>query len=125
MRFELGDKLIENEGQAAALCDEEYQALIHKAKDSGGKNTWRAAKMACLEAILMQYAHETNYSADGMSISLNDRYKRFKDLLDQLKSAVQVPSVSPQALGICAANGGHYFRLGMHDHPGLLTEGRR
>ena len=78
MRFELGDTVVDMEGISSPLCDEEYQAIIGKY----GTN-WRMAKYRCLEAIVMKLSYEVNTSVGGLSYSLDERYKRWKELLEQ------------------------------------------
>lgn len=81
MRFELGDTVVDMEGISSPLCDEEYDAIIEK---YGGKS-WRKAKIQCLEAIVMKLSYEVNTSVVGLSYSLNDRYERWKKMLDEAK----------------------------------------
>lgn len=80
MRFELGDTVVDMEGIASPLCDEEYIAII----GAYGKS-WRTAKFKCLEAIMMKMSYEVNTSIDGLSYSLDERYKRWKDMYDDAK----------------------------------------
>lgn len=82
MRFELGDTVVDMEGITSPLCDEEYQAII------AGNKSWRVAKLRCLEAIVMKLAYEVNTSVGGLSYSLNDRYERWKKMLDEEKKVV-------------------------------------
>lgn len=80
MRFELGDTVVDMEGVSSPLCDEEYQAIIGKY----GSN-WRLAKIHCLEAIVMKLSYEVDTSIGGLSYSLNQRYERWKKLLEEDK----------------------------------------
>ena len=80
MRFELGDTVVDMEGTASPLCDEEYGAIIGKY----GSN-WRLAKLKCLEAIVMKMSYEVNTSVGGLSYSLDQRYERWKKLLEEDK----------------------------------------
>jgi len=80
MRFELGDTVVDIDGMASPLCDEEYAAII----DKYGKN-WRMAKFKCLEAICMKLSYEVNTSVGGLSYSLSERYNRFKAMRDEAK----------------------------------------
>lgn len=116
MRFELGDTFVDDEGQSCALCDEEYTVLINKAINVE-KQGWSHAKLYCLQGMLMQFAHETNYSADGMSVSLASRYDKWKELYYQLQRSLAVPTANKSIIGKNASDGGHYFYTGMHDNP--------
>lgn len=117
MRFELGDTIIEGEGITSALCNEEYQAMIET------HSSWKKAKLACLEAILMRFSYEVNTSTDGLSYSLSDRYDRWKAMYEEYKKKchVPVPRVNPQALNgpRGKAGGPSYF------YPDLLTNPRK
>lgn len=79
MRFELGDTVVDMGGIASPLCDEEYAAIIDKYKN------WRLAKLKCLEAIVMKMSYEVNTSVGGLSYSLDQRYERWKKLLEEDK----------------------------------------
>lgn len=79
MRFELGDTVVDMEGTASPLCDEEYAAILSKYKN------WRMAKLKCLEAIVMKMSYEVNTSIGGLSYSLDQRYERWKKLLEEDK----------------------------------------
>lgn len=117
MRFELGDTIIEGEGITSALCDEEYQAMINANK------SWKKAKLACLEAIVMRLSFEVNTSTDGLSYSLSDRFERWKAMYDSHKKKCRaaVPIANPQALNgpRGKAGGPSYF------HTDLLTNPRK
>lgn len=92
MRFELGDTVVDLGEITSPLCDEEYRAIIEKY----GEN-WRAAKIKCLEAIVMKLSYEVNTSLDGLSYSLSERYERWKAILGEEKkkatAAASVPRV--------------------------------
>ena len=79
MRFELGDTVVDMAGIASPLCDEEYAAILDKYKN------WRLAKLKCLEAIVMKMSYEVNTSVGGLSYSLDQRYERWKKLLEEDK----------------------------------------
>jgi hypothetical protein len=79
MRFELGDTVVDMAGIASPLCDEEYAAILGKYKN------WRMAKLKCLEAIVMKMSYEVNTSVGGLSYSLDQRYERWKKLLEEDK----------------------------------------
>lgn len=81
MRFELGDTVVDMEGISSPLCDEEYNAIIAKY----ASQSWRVAKLHCLEAIVMNLAYEVNTSVGGLSYSLDQRYERWKKLLEEEK----------------------------------------
>lgn len=81
MRFELGDTVVDMEGVASPLCDEEYSAIIAKY----GRRKWRIAKLTCLEAIVMKFAYEVNTSVGGLSYSLDSRFERWKKMLEEEK----------------------------------------
>lgn len=84
MRFELGDTVVDMGGISAVLCDEEYNAIIEK---YAAKN-WRKAKLMCLEAIVMKLSYEVNTSVGGLSYSLDQRFERWKKMLEQEKKIV-------------------------------------
>lgn len=111
MRLQLGDTLVDGGGETCVLCDEEYTALISEAR------SWRQAKIACLKAILAKLAYEVNYSADGLSFSLSDRYQRFADMLKAESKGLQLPAANPASLGKGRLDGGHYFYAGMLNNP--------
>ena len=91
MRFELGDTVLDLGPITSPLCDEEYNAILAK----HGK--WRTAKIRCLEAIVMKLAYEVNTSLDGLSYSLNDRYNRWRKMLDDEKKAASLLANAPRA----------------------------
>lgn len=82
MRFELGDTVVDMEGVSSPLCDEEYAAIIAKYQK------WRLAKLHCLEAIVMKLSYEVDTSVGGLSYSLNQRYERWKKLLEEDRKIV-------------------------------------
>lgn len=92
MRFELGDTVTDLEGIASPLCDEEYNAILAKY----GKN-WRAAKIKCLEGIVMKMSYEVNTSLDGLSYSLAERFNRWKKMLDDEKKSASAVAGVPRA----------------------------
>lgn len=92
MRFELGDTVVDMEGIASPLCDEEYIAII----TTYGKS-WRTAKFKCLEAIMMKMSYEVNTSIDGLSYSLDQRYERWKKLYDEAKKEQAALAGVPRA----------------------------
>lgn len=94
MRFELGDTTFAPGELTGALCDEEYAAII------GQNANFKRAKVKCLEAILMRFAHQVNVSIDGLSYSFAERVKVWQDLLKQAKTeaCTGVPTADPLAL---------------------------
>ena len=112
MRLELGDTIFAPGELTAALCDEEYTAII------GSNKRWGRAKLKCLEAILMKYSHQTNVSIDGLSYSFSDRVKMWRDLWEQARKAdsLGVPTANPLALN-GNLGGGPYFYNDMMRNP--------
>ena len=92
MRFELGDTVVDMDGIASPLCDEEYAAIIGKYPKS-----WRLAKFRCLEAIMMKMAYEVDTSVGGLSYSLNQRFQRWKELFEEDKKLLAGISGVPVA----------------------------
>lgn len=115
MRFELQDTAVEGGAETCVLCDEEYTALIDKVTGEG--RGFRYAKYKCLEAIMMKFAYEVDFSAGGMSLSMSQRYDRWKALWLRMQSEFQQITANPEALGRNRLDGGHYFYAGMNDNP--------
>ena len=92
MRFELGDTVVDMGGISAALCDEEYQAII----DQHGKS-WRKAKCFCLRAIVMKLSFEVDTRVDGLSYSLSQRYDRWKKMLEEAEAELKALNSLPIA----------------------------
>lgn len=94
MRLELGDTTFAPGELTAALCDEEYDAILKSNKK------WRKAKLKCLEAILMKFSHQVNTSIDGVSYSFSDRVKFWKELYDEERknADIPIPRVDPASL---------------------------
>ena len=115
MRFELGDTVVDMGGISSPLCDEEYDAIIQKYGDN-----WKRARYQCLKAIVMKLSYEVNTSVGGLSYSLSDRYKRWKEMLDEakkdLKAASSVPRVGNEA-SLMPHGGTPYFYNDMHTNP--------
>lgn len=110
MRFELGDTVVEGEGQAAALSDEEYEAVL-----AAYPGRWKRAKLALVESLMRRFSYEVDEKVGPLSLSLRQRYESWQAMYDQLKKEVTnmtVPSANPAAI-----NGGHYFREGIHNNP--------
>lgn len=94
MRLELGDTTFAPGELTAALCDEEYAAIIGQTK------SWKRAKVKCLEAIVMRFAHQVNVSIDGLSYSFAERVKIWRELLKEAKTeaCTGVPTANPLSL---------------------------
>lgn len=109
MRLELGDTTFAPGELTAALCDEEYRCIIEDSK------SWNRAKLRCLDAILMKFAHQVNFSVDGVSYSFAQRVDFWKKLKDDLKkeTKVTVPTVNPSALN-GRLGGSPYFHEDLH-----------
>ena len=110
MRFELGDTITEGEGQAAALSDEEYEAIL-----ATYPGRWKRAKLALIESIMRRFSYEVDEKVGPLSLSLRQRYENWKVMHDQLKkeiASMTVPSANPSAI-----DGGHYFYEGIHNNP--------
>lgn len=112
MRFELGDTTFAPGELTAALCDEEYSAMIAE------YSSWKKAKLKCLEAILMRFAHQVNVSVDGLSYSFADRVQFWKSLYDEEKKTASkgVPTANPLALN-GHLGGQPYFYNDLHANP--------
>lgn len=104
MRFELGDTVIDMEGISSPLCDEEYSAIIA----NYGEN-WRRAKLKCLEAIVMKLSYEVTTSIDGLSYSLDQRYERWKKMLEEAKKEIKATSSLPRVGDSSSMDGTPYF----------------
>ena len=109
MRFELGDTMVEGEGETCALSDEEYTAII-----AMYHNKWRKAKLALLSSIMYGFMYEVDTKVGPLSLSLRQRAEAWKAMYDELKAEdamMAVPSAHPQAI-----SPQHYFYEGMHDN---------
>lgn len=110
MRFELGDTEVGGEGQAAALSDEEYEAVLN-----AYPSKWRKAKLALVESIMRRFSFEVDEKVGPMSLSLRQRYEDWKAMYDQIKAEIAgctVPSANTAAI-----SGSHYFYEGIHNNP--------
>lgn len=109
MRLELGDTIFNPGELTAALCDEEYIALIESSR------TWNQAKAKCLKAIVMRFAHQVNVSIDGISYSFQERLDVWKQMYKEAKieASTGVPTANPKAL-IGREGGPPYFYNNMH-----------
>lgn len=84
MRFELGDTVFNPGELTAALCDEEYDAILTENK------RWKRAKVKCLEAIVMKFSHQVNVNIDGLSYSFSDRLTAWREMLAEAKCDANV-----------------------------------
>lgn len=109
MRLELGDTTFNPGELTAALCDEEYIAIL------GSTKNWKKAKVKCLEAIVMRFAHQVNVSIDGISYSFKDRIDLWREMLKQAKieASTGTPTANPKAL-IGKEGGEPYFYNDLH-----------
>ena len=116
MRLELGDTTFNPGELTAALCDEEYLAIL--ADNPKTPRSWKKAKIRCLKAILMKYSHQTTMSVSGLSYNFSDRVRVWREMLEEeeKKSSCAVPSISSK--GLSDAAGGTYFYTDMHANPG-------
>lgn len=112
MRLELGDTTFAPGELTAALSDEEYKYII------GSTKSWKKAKMRCLDAILMRFAHQVDFSMDGLSYSFSQRVDFWKQLRDEMRktSSNAVPTANPLALN-GHIGGEPYFHNDMHANP--------
>lgn len=111
MRLELGDTTFAPGELTAALCNEEYETIIKNTKG------WKKAKLRCLDAILMKFAHQVNVSVDGLSYSFSQRVDFWKELKSELKkeASTAVPKADPRALN-GRTGGPPYFYEDMHSN---------
>ena len=91
MRFELGDTVVDMGGLSSPLCDEEYDAIISK-----HGSDWKKARFLCLKAIVMKLSYEVDTSVGGLSYSLSERYKRWKEMLDEEKKGIKATNSVPR-----------------------------
>lgn len=108
MRFEIGDVYVDDSANTSLLSDEEYVAIIESSKN------WKAAKIKILKQILLMFAYEVDYTIDGFSLKLSDRYNRFKKMLEDLLHEDALPIVNDKFI---SSKGGHYFYYGMLENP--------
>lgn len=106
MRFELGDTTFAPGELTAALCDEEYQALLDEHK------TWESAKIECLRAILMKFSHQVTMSVNGLSYSFSDRIAVWHEMLKAAEAGRR--GVAPRSTGPLGCS---YFYADMLGNP--------
>lgn len=114
MRFELGDTATETGGNTCILCDEEYLAILSELEK--GKS-WKSLKIQCLKAIVMKLSYEVDYRVEEMSLNLSDRCEHFQKMLKDLEKSTQIPVFTGKLGYENAADGRHYFTLGMQENP--------
>lgn len=122
-RFELGDTLTEGGQTTAALCDEEYDAVIH----AGDSKSWKMVKYRLLEAICMRLSYEVDTTVGGgggLSYSLNQRAVRWRDMLKDAKKNIAATAGMPRA-NPCALGDPMYFHYEMMKNPGRDLENDR
>lgn len=112
MRLELGDTTFAPGELTAALCDEEYLAILTANK------SFKKAKVKCLQAILMRFAHQVNVSIDGLSYSFAERVNFWNELYKEAKrdAATGVPTADPNSL-YGRIGGEPYFYADMQANP--------
>lgn len=96
MRFELGDTIVEGEGQAAALSDEEYEAVI-----AANPGKWKACEAGSHREHHATLLVRSGRKGRSLTLSLRQRYDSWKAMYDQLKKEVAnctVPSANPSAI---------------------------
>jgi len=96
MRFEIGDIVRDDEEFQPYVSDEEIEAIIATGC------SWRKAKIQILEAICRTLQFEVDTKVGPLSLSLGERAKRFKDMLDELKA--EDASISPVVVSAVAKN---------------------
>lgn len=107
MRFELGDTVVDGAEITSPLCDEEYTTIINS------KKSWKRAKLALLEAIMMKLSYEVNTSVDGLSYSLSDRANRWREMYDKLKKELSCGVPTGNKSAIYGKDEPHYFHNNM------------
>lgn len=125
-RFELGDVMVEGEGETCYLSDEEIQAVI------GGTSKWKRVLYTLANAVCMRLSFETNWRDDGTSFDLNQRAERWMKLRDKFEKEAEIEETLPESGAVNASlrdgeDGGHYFYGGMmlnpHVKPPMPFEG--
>ncbi len=107
MRFELGDTIVEGGKATAVLCDQEYEQIISE------HSTWKRAKLACLDAIVMRLSYEVNTSLDGLSYSLDSRAERWRAMRKELKKEMSTGVPTAKAGSYYGPTDAHYFHKNM------------
>jgi hypothetical protein len=116
MRFELGDTNVSNNGQHAAVSDEEIGAMITVYPGS-----WKRAKFRIVESIYRRFSYEISTSVSGMSLQLQARAEHWAKVYADMKkeiSGMAIPSIDPAGTTESpTGDGGHYFYTGMLNNP--------
>lgn len=115
-RFELGDVLVDGDGENCMLCDEEIQAII------SGCTKWKRALFRLADAVCMRLSFETDWRDDGTQFSLNQRAERWLSLRKRLKAEADAADALPTSGAVDDSirnpeDGGHYFYGGMMQNP--------
>lgn len=120
MRFELGDVQVEGREMTAALCDEEYEAIIPSRIAT--TRQWKRAKLRCLESIFRRMAYEPDTKVGPLSLSMGDRAELWKKMYDDLKAELASGAASAESILKLADNPKFgeptepYFYNGMMSH---------
>lgn len=109
MRLELGDTTLAPGELTAALCDQEYQAILCQYPG------WQEARLHCLRAIVMKFSHQVDMQVNGgngLSYDFSSRVAIWRDMLEKEERK------SRRALPIPPGCGGQpYFFGDMHANP--------
>lgn len=90
MRFELGDTILEEGADTAALSDEEIEAAL-----SCYPTHWKRAKLMLLETLYRRFSYEVDTKTEKLEFSsLIDRAKLWKEEYEMLKKEIGKYSVS-------------------------------
>lgn len=125
-RFELGDVMVEGEGETCYLSDEEIQAVISETPK------WKRVLYKLASAVCMRLSFETNWRDDGTAFDLNQRAERWMKLRDKFEKEAEIEETLPESGAVNASlrneeDGGHYFYGGMmlnpHVKPPMPFEG--
>lgn len=116
MRFELGDTVFNPGELTAALCDEEYDAILTENK------RWKRAKVKCLESIVMKFSHQVDVNIDGISYSFSDRLSVWREMLAEAKrdASIAMPVIHADVITEPA-----YFQEDMLSNPEGIGHTRR
>lgn len=108
MRFELGDTTFDPGELTAALCDEEYMAILNM------NDIWKKAKVEALKAILVRFRHQVDVSIDGLSYSFTQRVQTWETMLKEEKASLNPPVPIVNKSAIYGREGGQpYFHKDM------------
>ena len=102
MRYELGDVMVEGGPDTAALCDEEYAAIISDPVMT--TRQWKKLKLRCLESIMRRFSYEPDTKMGPLSLALGDRADRWRKMYDDLKNELSSGSASPSSIIMLADN---------------------